>query len=76
MISHSLDLPGDLYLGSDIATALAHGPRTFRIASNALRFAMEHAAPVSLRGALLIVNARLYGPEQIRALHSELALAA
>ncbi|MDC9823307.1 hypothetical protein PRN20_06155 [Devosia sp. ZB163] len=72
MILHSFAAPGKLFLGSDVDTALAQGPRTFRTAANAIRFAMEHAAPVSLRGAMLIVGKRSYGPDQIRSLHRAL----
>ena len=67
-----LDKPGELYLGSDIATARAQGARRFRSAANAVRFAMEHAAPVSLRGARLDIGDRSFGPAQIRRLHLRL----
>lgn len=46
----------ELYLGSDHASALAEGAREFRTAANALRFALEEAAPISLRGARLVVD--------------------
>lgn len=46
----------ELYLGSDHASAQAEGAREFRTAANALRFALEEAAPVSLRGARLVVD--------------------
>lgn len=72
MKPYTLDAPGHLFLGSDVATAQAQGPRTFRTAANAIRFAMEQAAPVSLRGAMLVVGAHRYGPSQIRSLHSGL----
>ena len=52
--------PAELFLGSDRATALAQGPRAFRTAAQALRFAHEHAAPVSLRGASLRVDGRTF----------------
>lgn len=67
-----LDKPGELYLGSDIATARAQGARRFRSAANAIRFAMEHAAPVSLRGARLDIGERSFGPAQIKRLHLRL----
>ena len=55
--------PAELYLGSDRQTAIAQGPRTFRSVANALRFAFEHAAPVSLNGALLTAGGRTFsGP--------------
>ena len=50
----------ELYLGSDRNTALEQGPRTFRTAAQALSFAFEQAAPVSLRGASLKVGNRSY----------------
>jgi len=55
--------PAELYLGSDRQTAIAQGSRTFRSVANALRFAFEHAAPVSLNGALLTAGGRTFsGP--------------
>lgn len=54
----------ELYLGRDWDAATAQGPRGFRIAAHALRFAFEEAAPVSLRGARLYVGDHLFvGPE-------------
>ncbi|ODT79590.1 MAG: hypothetical protein ABS76_18585 [Pelagibacterium sp. SCN 64-44] len=73
MNTHILDAPGELFLGSDVATALAQGPRRFRTAAKAVRFAMEHAAPVSLRGAMLKIEGQTLGPSQIRRLHKSLA---
>lgn len=67
-----LNAPGQLFLGSDSATAHAQGARHFRSAIHAIRFAMEHAAPVSLRGAMLEIGAYRLGPEHIRRLHSRL----
>lgn len=64
-----LDMPGDLLLGSSVAAALEQGARPFRTAARAVRFAMEQAAPVSLRGARLTVGDQVFGPEDIRALH-------
>jgi hypothetical protein len=64
-----LNAPGDLFLGSDAATALAQGSRHFSSAMKAVRFAMEQAAPVSLHGALLKVGSQTLGPVQIRRLH-------
>jgi hypothetical protein len=64
-----LSASGDLFLGSDHATALAQGPRRFRTVANALRFAMEQAAPVSLHGASLHIGSRRFGPNQIRRLY-------
>ncbi len=76
MTTQIFDAPGDLFLGSDPATARALGARRFGTAAKAVRFAMEHAAPVSLRGALLRVDGQNYGPRQIRALHRRLVAAA
>jgi hypothetical protein len=64
-----LSASGDLFLGSDHAAALAQGPRRFRTVANALRFAMEQAAPVHLRGASLHIGTRRLGPGQIRRLY-------
>lgn len=67
-----LNAPGELFLGSDVATAFAQGPRQFRSAAKAVRFAVEQAAPVSLRGAMLRVGCRTLGPDQIKRLHRRL----
>lgn len=58
-----------LYLGSDWQTALHHGARTFPSAAKAIRFALEEAAPVSLRGALMVVNGRPYSPGEMQSLY-------
>ena len=50
----------ELYLGSDRQTATAQGPRAFRTAAHAIRFALEEAAPVSLRGAQLTIGERSF----------------
>ena len=65
-------MPGELFLGSDVKTAFASGARRFSSAAKAVRFAMEHAAPVSLRGAMLRIDGHTLGPDQIRTLHSQL----
>lgn len=72
MNTHILSAPGDLFLGSDAATARAQGARRFSSAAKAVRFAMEHAAPVSLRGAMLRINGQTLGPDQIRTLHRQM----
>ena len=72
MNTELLNAPGDLFLGSDTATARAMGARHFACAAKAVRFAMEHAAPVSLRGALLHVGGTTLGPRQIRRLHAQM----
>ncbi|MEO8756294.1 MAG: hypothetical protein ABI398_00885 [Devosia sp.] len=59
----------ELYLGSDRATAFAQGPRSFRTAAQAIRFAVEEAAPVSLRGASLLVGDEIFSGDDLRRLH-------
>jgi hypothetical protein len=59
----------ELYLGSDRATAFAQGPRSFRTAANAIRFAVEHAAPVSLRGATLVIGDESFSGDDLIRLH-------
>ena len=57
----------ELYLGSDPLTALSQGPRAFRTAAQAIRFAVEEAAPVSLHGARLVVgDTMLLGADIVR----------
>jgi hypothetical protein len=58
-----------LYLGRDWPTASALGPRRFRNARQALRFAFEHAAPVSLRGARLLVAGRSFAGDDLASLN-------
>lgn len=70
-----LNAPGELFLGRDTATAFALGPRQFRTAAKAVRFAIEQAAPVSLHGAMLRIGAQTLGPRQIRRLHRHLVAA-
>jgi len=72
MNTEILNAPGELFLGSDVITAQASGARQFRSAAKAVRFAMEQAAPVSLRGALLRIGQRTLGPRQIRRLHAQM----
>lgn len=67
-----LNAPGQLFLGADLAAAKAQGPRNFRKSGNAVRFAMEQAAPVHLRGALLKIDGQSFGPAQIAKMHQEL----
>lgn len=75
MTTQFIDAPGDLFLGSDHASALAQGPRRFSTVAKAVRFAIEHAAPVSLRGAMLLVGDRRLGATQIKSLHRDLKVA-
>jgi hypothetical protein len=60
----------ELYLGSDRPSALAHGPREFRTAAKALRFAIEEAAPVSLRGARLRIGDKIFARADMLALYN------
>ena len=59
----------ELYLGSDQHTAFAQGPRSFRTAAQAIRFAVEEAAPVSLRGARLIIGTESFSGDDLIRLH-------
>jgi hypothetical protein len=61
--------PADLYLGSDRQTAAAQGPRAFRTTAQALRFALEEAAPVSLKGASLEIGDVRYSKADMAALY-------
>jgi hypothetical protein len=58
-----------LYLGRDWATASELGPRSFSSVRKALRFAFEHAAPVSLRGARLLIDDRTYAGTELSELN-------
>lgn len=59
----------ELYLGSDRNIAAAQGPRTFRTAAQAIRFAIEEAAPVSLHGARLVIGKASYRGTDLVRLH-------
>lgn len=63
--------PAELYLGSDWETASAQGPRSFRTAAHAIRFAVEHAAPVSLHGARLVTRAGIFTGADLKRLHRD-----
>ena len=56
MTHFDFQAPAELYLGSDWHAAAEQGSRTFPSAAKALRFALEEAAPVSLKGASLQVG--------------------
>lgn len=58
-----------LYLGSDWSSAKQQGARQFPTAAKAVRFAMEEAAPVSLKGARMIVGERSFAGEAIADLY-------
>ena len=72
MTMNILNHPGELFLGSDHQTAMAQGARRFRSAANAVCFAMEQAAPVSLHGALLRIGDQSFERTEIMALHRDL----
>jgi hypothetical protein len=59
----------ELYLGSDWPTAAAQGARSFASAAKAIRFAVEEAAPVSLRGAKLQIGPEVFVREELVALY-------
>lgn len=59
----------ELYLGSDHKTAIAQGARSFATAAQAIRFAFEEAAPVSLHGAMLKVADITYAGDDLVALY-------
>ena len=59
----------ELYLGSDRIIAAAQGPRKFSSAAKALRFAIEEAPPVSLRGARLRISERDFSRADMLALY-------
>ena len=61
--------PAELYLGRDWISAAAEGPRTFRTAANALRFALEEAAPVSLHGARLQLGDAIFSGDELKQLY-------
>jgi hypothetical protein len=63
----------ELYLGSDRQTAAAQGARSFATAAQAIRFAMEEAAPVSLHGASLVVGNATFARDDIEALYRSAA---
>ncbi|MGV8855184.1 MAG: hypothetical protein ACOH2L_11090 [Devosia sp.] len=65
MIQFDFQAPAALFLGSDWHAAVAQGPRNFRTAAQALRFALEEAAPVSLKGASLELNGRRIRNDQM-----------
>ncbi|HEV7344821.1 MAG TPA: hypothetical protein VGN60_04215 [Devosia sp.] len=63
----------ELYLGSDWQTAAAQGARTFATAAQAIRFALEEAAPVSLRGVKLKVGNTTFYRAELEALYRSAA---
>jgi hypothetical protein len=69
MTNNDFLVAAELYLGSDRTSAAAHGPRAFRSAAKALRFAFEEAAPVSLRGARLTIGRKTFARADMLALY-------
>jgi len=69
MIHQDYLAAAELYLGSDRTTAAAHGSRKFSSVAKALRFAIEEAAPVSLRGARLEIDNRSFKGADMLALY-------
>jgi hypothetical protein len=69
MMTTDFHARAELYLGSDWATAAAQGSRTFATAAQAIRFAFEEAAPVSLRGVKLIIGDTAYGRDDLTTLY-------
>jgi hypothetical protein len=69
VIHNDFLVAAELYLGSDSHSALAQGPREFRTAAKALRFAIEEAAPVSLRGARLTFGGKSFARADMLALY-------
>jgi hypothetical protein len=63
--------PAELYLGTTAAAASEQGPRAFRTAAHAIRFAVEHAAPVSLHGARLVTPAGIFSGAELKTLHRD-----
>jgi hypothetical protein len=63
----------ELYLGSDRHTAIAQGARRFGSAAQAIRFAFEEAAPVSLHGAMLRVGDATFAGDDLAALYRSAA---
>ncbi|MBS3849743.1 hypothetical protein PSC71_07070 [Devosia sp. J2-20] len=69
MTQFDFQAPAALFLGSDWHVAAAQGSRKFRTAAQALCFALEEAAPVSLKGASLEVNGKRYSNHEMIWLH-------
>lgn len=69
MTSIDFNARAELYLGSDRKTAAEQGPRSFRTAAQALRFAFEEAAPVSRHGARLVIGDRSWANAELGRLY-------
>ena len=62
--------PADLFLGRDPKIARGLGFKRFDNAAAAIRFAVEDASPMSLRGAALEVGDVRYSGREIAALYA------
>ncbi len=71
MTTMDYETSADLYLGIGPGTARGLGYKRFSTAAAAIRFAMEEAAPVSLRGASLEVGDRRYSGADIPGLYND-----
>lgn len=69
MTRQDFSAAAELFLGSDWQSAAAQGPRAFGSAAKALRFAIEEAAPVSLRGARLKIGERIFRRNDMLAMY-------
>ena len=65
MTNIEMNASAALYLGSDWKDAQREGARVFPSAAKAVRFAMEEVPPVSLRGALMVVDGQPFSPGDI-----------
>lgn len=70
-MSINYDQAAELYLGSTRPAALAQGSRRFNNAARAIRFALEEAAPVSLKGASLRIGAREFSATELYRLYRQ-----
>jgi hypothetical protein len=69
MIHLDFHARAELFLGSDWHNASAQGAKSFRTAAQAIRFAFEEAAPVSLHGARLIVGDMAFSGNDLKELY-------
>ncbi|WEK03853.1 MAG: hypothetical protein P0Y65_16915 [Candidatus Devosia phytovorans] len=76
MSNFDFHAPAELYLGSTWQTARAQGARNFRTAAQALRFAFEEAAPVSLHGANLVIGETSFTGPELAGLYRNLGIPA
>ncbi|SDG61961.1 hypothetical protein SAMN04487974_104288 [Pelagibacterium luteolum] len=69
MLHIEMNAPAALYLGSDWQNAREQGSRNFSSVAKAVRFAVEEVPPVSLRGALLVVDGQSLSGDAIHKLY-------